>query len=519
MQICYSLPELEKATIALGMLKLGYIRVSTEMNHQDSSVKRQIQDFEDEGCNIAIVERESGTSIERRILYQKIIELIQNKKILKIIVCESSRLNRNEKETTYFERLCKINSIPLIYLNEPELNTGDYRAELLRRDKAIEAETYSRVLGRNLRKGNDRLRKNLKPVSRKAPFGYRFASDRGYEIDRAKSDRSNILGRYKDTGKLYASGELARLIIEDYLKFESQSKAFKRFKLFLDELEIVNEKLWLKAKNRSQTWISGWLQDPTIRGHIAYGKYKETYRGEKLEEIVRVKAPRSEWKIKYNCHEALIIPQEWQQIKIIIEQNHNLGWARQNGNRNLALPAPLSRLLRCNCCKLTFNTQSTNQKGKKYRYYRCVGRRESRCKQGGISERKLVKSMVEIIISKAEELTNILYDAQNKSSDPRNNEIEKLQREADDLINLYNSSGRQNYLQTHKEITEEIQQIRQSINSEVSDARDKQEVLEALQDESFWDSMTRKELHDYLKAIVRTAFIEDKEVVSVELLL
>lgn len=523
MLICRTLEDLKIAIAQLTSLEVGYTRVSTELSHQDSSVARQIQDFKEVGCNISLVERDSGTTIDRRFLYQELIELINQGLVAKVVVDESNRLNRNELETTYFERLCEINSVPLIYLNQPELNGNSESVsesvKLLRKEAAIEAESFSRHLGKRIRKGYARRKKNIKPIANKPTFGYRFTSDRYYEIDWAKEDLSNVIGRDRAQKKLWATGELAEFLIEKYIELESQSQAFKQFKLLLDSLEVIDRDRYNKAKNKSQTWFGGWIKDPTIRGHLAYNRYKTQYKGNKLEKKVRVKVPQTEWEIHKDCHPALITWFQWQQIERIIKQNKNKGWARQNATRDRTIPAPLSKLLRCDCCKLTFNTQSTNQKGKKYRYYRCVGRRELRCDRGGIAEGALVQCLIDKIIESAEELTEILYAAKIKQKDPRSDRLVELRQEADETLKLFETKGRQSYLLSYQEIIAEIKDLEKTIAQSATQLEEKKEVLSALQDRDFWDSMTRTELHEYLKALVRTAWIGNKRVVAVELYL
>ena len=512
-----TLSEFRDAIAVLPMLEIGYTRVSTEQEHQDSSVRRQVEDFRDNNCNLVLVERETGTSSEKRPLYQELISLVKAKKVLKICVTKSSRLNRNAAENTYFERLCEVNRVPIFYLDQPELNVQSLSASLLRREEAIAAETYSKRLSVDLRKGNQRLRRNLKPMARIATFGYRFSAVRDYEINWVDNKLNNIIGIHPETDKKYATGELARFIIEQHLYLESQAQAFKQFKQLLKVLEPINQKLIDKHINLSQKWFSDWLKDPTIRGCIAYGRYKEVYVGDRLEKIVRRKAPRSEWEIHPDCHPALISSREWQQIKMINERSQNTGWNRSKSRRNPHEPQPLSKIIKCQCCKSSYNTQSTNQDGNRFRYYRCVGRREHRCDQSGIGEATLVKSLVRQIIGKAEQLTDILHAAKTKQQDPRSDRITELQEEANNLLLLHKASGRSSYLQTYQEVTTEIKAIEEAILFDVDQWSEKQEVLEALQDIDFWDSMTRVELHKYLTIIVATAWIENKQVVTVEL--
>lgn len=496
-------------------LKIGYTRVSTELKHQDISLKRQTEDFKDNGCDLVFIERETGRNSDNRPLYLELINLVKQNKVLEILVTESSRLNRNDAENTYFERLCEIHNTKIIYLNQPELNFDTVSARLLRKEEAIAAEAYSRRLSINIKKGNDRIRKNLKPLSKVATFGYRFTQLRDLEIDWVLNDNSNAIITHQD--KYYATGELARFLIESYLEHESQYKAFKLFKDLLSQSEAIATDKRDKYLKRSASWFSRWLSDPVIRGHLVYNKYKYTYQGNKLEKTVRILLPKEQWEIHRGVHPALISRAEAIAIDKIKHNNTNTGWSSSLGKLPSDVPVPLSTLLRCNCCKLSFRCQTTKYKDARYRHYVCVGKKEHRCFNTGISEKKLVKSLIKVIGIKAKELTEILYNARLGKQDVRQLKIEELKKESDELLKLHQITGRPSYLTTYQEILDEIKHINSSLSKDIVLNQDKQKVLQSLQDEDFWRSMDDVELHNYFRAIINVAWIgTEKQVVDLE---
>ncbi|MDJ0593254.1 MAG: recombinase family protein [Pleurocapsa sp. MO_226.B13] len=163
-------------------LDIGYTRVSSELSSQDTSIQRQIEDFTDVGCNLIIVERESGASAEKRSLYQAIIQEILDGTVIRVAATINSRLNRNQTESEYFYRLCQIQEVKINILDEPELNSNSLSAQKIRREKAFYAEMESKVMGFRQKKANIRAEKNLKAIARKPIFGYRFTPERKYEV-------------------------------------------------------------------------------------------------------------------------------------------------------------------------------------------------------------------------------------------------------------------------------------------------------------------------------------------------
>ena len=496
-------------------LDIGYTRVSSELTAQDTSIQRQIEDFTDVGCNLIIVERESGASAEKRSLYQAIIQEILDGTVIRVAATINSRINRNQTESEYFYRLCQMQEVKINILDEPELNSNSLSAQKIRREKAFYAEMESKVMGFRQKKANIRAEKNLKAIARKPIFGYRFTPERKYEVDWAKPDLSNVLGWRSD--RPFATGELARTLIDLYLEFESQSQAFKRYKDLLRQLKPANPDLIEREIQKTLSWFGHWLKDPILRGAIAYGKYKEVYVGEKLEKIKKIRAPKEEWRIHRGQHEALITPAEDTLIATILKNNLNRGYRAYSAKCDFKTPKTLGRIMRCCGCGQVYNSQSTNQKGNKYRFYYCVGRKEYRCNAPGIGEKTFVDRLIVAIINKAEELADILNDAELGTTTPDTERLTFLRSEAAVAFAKYKQYGFEEYLDLHRKFQQQITDIEANMQQTKSNLEEREQLILALSNPQFWQEMSRYDLHRYLREIVARAWIEDKQIVRVEL--
>ena len=80
---------------------IGYVRVSTELESQDSSQIRQSATLKKLGAETIVVERESGRNSDRH-FYQEILRLIRLGKVKKIIATRSDHISRDQSELRYF---------------------------------------------------------------------------------------------------------------------------------------------------------------------------------------------------------------------------------------------------------------------------------------------------------------------------------------------------------------------------------------------------------------------------------
>lgn len=76
-------------------MRVGYVRVFTDQAHQSTSVERQLATFEAMGCDLILVERESGR-YDDRLKYQQLIEMIKLGEVTEVVASRSDRLNQSQ---------------------------------------------------------------------------------------------------------------------------------------------------------------------------------------------------------------------------------------------------------------------------------------------------------------------------------------------------------------------------------------------------------------------------------------
>ncbi len=518
MLVVYSLPELKEASI--DNLIIGYARVSTELSHQDSSIERQIVTYEKLGANLIVVERDSGRDIDRP-LYQEIVRLIKVKKISKIITTRSDRLLRNAAEQEYFYRLCTELNVAWHFTDQPELNPDSPVGRELRARTAYEAQQESDRLSRRIERAYAFAEEEGKANTRIHPLGYRVNKEKKYEIDWLKSDGSNIVGYLND--KACASGELARYLVDLYLKEKTLYKALRCWKLnYIEKLHpIVDSERQKKFLAYTDNSLSDWLKNPILQGHTAYGKYKKTYYGDKLEKTRFVQQPPQLWRIKYNTHpqQALITYQEYKAIERLLKANVSRGYvfAEFMHSKKPQYPISFSTILRCNTCGLKFKVASTYKNGKRYASYYCQGRAQYRCKQPTFSEKILVPQLITKVVLNAEAISQEITRSLCGEAATSPKEIQILKEEADSTLEKYKITGISEYAEINRKLEARIKELENVYQQEQKVYLEQEKLIRAIASVDFWRSLPAVELHRYLREVIQVCWIDNRSIVSLDL--
>ncbi|MGV2830539.1 recombinase family protein [Myxosarcina sp. GI1(2024)] len=497
-------------------ITIGYVRVSTEQSHQDTSVLRQIDTLEKLGCQLTLVERESGTSTERQ-LYNQLIKSISLGKIHKIVTTRSDRLNRNMREMRYFYNLCSELGTEWHFIEEPELSSSSPWGVELRSQKAYEAQQESERIGRRQERAYLYAEESKRAIARKVIFGYRINSQRQYELDLALQDGSNAIA--KDGGRYLASCELAQRLVDLYLEIQTIRGALKAWKRDLQALEAADESKYNRILQFTQSWLGYWLREPVLRGHMVYGKYKRELYGEKLEKKRYKLLPRHEWRIAYNTHpsDRLIDLATAKTIDKLLTTNENKGRAIAIAKSSPGTPKSLSSIMRCCRCKSRFNATGTYQKGKYYRYYYCIGRNEFKCKSEGVSEGKLRGWLMEAIVTKASQLTEAVEKASQGEVAIDSGQLKVLKSESQAAFEKYQQTGMSEFLALHKTFERKIENLEANLQADLEAVRAQETLLLSYSSVDFWLGLSNARLHDLLKRIVRDAWFDDGHLVSLDL--
>lgn len=496
---------------------VGYARVSTEEKHQQTSIDRQI-DVLKSLCQIIVIEKESGRDANR-LLYQAVINNIEL--ISKIVATRGDRIARNHSEMIYFYYLCEDKNVQWIFTDEPELNSGSLFSIQQRSQKAFYAELESINISNRVKKAYLNAEKNLVAPNRRPPFGYRIVNGK-FEIDYLLADHSNCVGYLNQ--KPLAKGELAKILIELFLKYQTQYLAVKHYKQdIINKLNpIVNQKIVNKELIRNNNGgIKKWLTNEILQGHTIYGKTKEIRYGEKLDKTRWIDAPKAEHRIYINTHEALISPAVAKQIHQILKTNLNYGFA-VNANKHSNTPLSFSPILICNKCGSSYSScknkyQKINEEIVYYRHYNCSKKYDVNCPQKGISERKLREKLIVFVISKAEKLAQILIDADTGIITPDEEKYNLLIAESESSYIKYKTTGLEIYLEAYRSFKQEIVRIESILHQKKDNSQDSQKLILALSNPQFWAEMNNFDLHRYLREIVSACWLEDKAIARLEL--
>lgn len=500
-------------------MRVGYVRVSTDQAHQLTSVERQVATFKTMGCDLILVERESGR-YENRPEYQKLINKIRLGEVREVIASRCDRLNRNSFEMRYFYNLCMELGVAWTFTDEPELNSSSPWGVEMRGQKAYEAQQESERLGRRQEKAYVHAENYGKAIARTELLGYVITPQRQYKIDFLLPSSSNLIGFFE--GKPYARGEIARVLIDLYLNHRSLRQALRHWKddfLRCMDTSIGDQKVVGQLLKFAGTSLQEWLRNPVLRGHTAYGKYRKVLHGDKLERKKYVALPPHEWRIQWNTHpdQALISDSEWNAIEKILETNQSLGRAIAQSRRKPETPISLSTILRCKHCQLRFVCSSTVQKGKFYRYYYCCGRKEFHCKSAGIGEVTLVAEIINAIIPKAKQMVAMIEQAKTGVIAVNPDQLALLQHEAQEAEKKYQLTGIREFQSLAQQLNLRIAQIEASRAKEVESLQHSVTLLRGLQNRNYWESLPPADLHRYLRGLVKDCWIDSGRVVEIDL--
>ncbi len=220
--------------------------------------------------------------------FQRMLDDIERKKVNCVITKDLSRLSRNNFEANYF--------IEIFFLEKEIryiaiLDNVDTYQKTSNNDmigfKTLINDWYSKDISRKVKSGVWARKEQGLYVAAKAPYGY------------VKDE--------KNRNKLIINDEEARAvkkIFQMYNKGDTMGEIAR--KLQADKIYCPSYNGFEKNKNGEYGWnyssISKILKNKAYLGHTEYGKVINlSYKSKKVKQV-----PRSEWKIAYNTHKAII---------------------------------------------------------------------------------------------------------------------------------------------------------------------------------------------------------------------
>ena len=289
-----------KKLIDLSLGVTFYARVSTDHEEQLNSLENQIMYFENyikSQDNWTFVpgyidEGISGTSVNKRDNFLKMIKDAKNGKFNLILTKEISRFSRNTVDSIKYTQELLSYGVGVFFLND-NINTFDSDSEL-------RLTIMSSIAQDEIRKLSERIR-----------FGYKRSIEKG-----VVSGNDNFYGYKKNKGKLVIveeEAELIRLIFNEYSK-EHMGTSKLGYYLF-DKYNIKSK----TNKPLAGTVIGRIIRNPKYKGYFC--AHKETtidYHSKK-----RIKFKPEEWIIyKDNDSCPPIVSEElWEKCNEILNKN------------------------------------------------------------------------------------------------------------------------------------------------------------------------------------------------------
>lgn len=291
----------------------GYLRLSVEDGDKEVSdsivsqksiisdkIKKLGEDFE--LYDFYIDDGYTGLNTDRP-NFQRMLDDIERKKINCVITKDLSRLSRNNFEANYYieifflERDIRYIAI----LDNVDTYLKNSNNDMIQ-FKTLINDWYSKDISRKVKSGVWARKEQGFYVAAKAPYGY------------SKDEN--------DKNKLVINDEEAMVvkrIFEMYNDGNTIGEIAKELKL--EHIYCPSHNGFEKNKNGEYGWsvstISKMLKNKVYLGHIEYGKvFNLSYKSKKVKQV-----PRSEWKIAYNTHKAIISQELFDNVQKRMELN------------------------------------------------------------------------------------------------------------------------------------------------------------------------------------------------------
>lgn len=507
---------------------IGYARVSTyEQADDHNALKQQIHRLEQFGVDEIYQDIESGANPDRKDFTQ-LLDLVNQGKVETIVATRWDRLTREELVYLQLKVMLKNSSVKLRLLDQGEVDLTTAFGELSADMQAMFAVHERRMLKERVQRGFEYRRSN-KVAWTRAPWGYVIKDDK-YVLDTEPiicllEDRPQNyleLSDEPDTSPLLlgiSKSQIAREAIEVFFQVRRTRKVLKYFylKYGVERKKGTGERGKGQESDKKRTkgtnlvlskellfWSAGghfkeWLENPVLRGHTAYKKYKK--RGSK-------KDPK-DWEMHYDTHpnQRLITDEEFQEIQAILKSN-----ARQVGAPEATFY--LTGLVVCDQC----GHKCVLKRSPDYQYYGCrnstIGCSNRKC----IRIEKIDEAIINQLVNRANEIVVATDELQEASLEPTELRILKEQlKELEKIIQMNPTNDI--FKKTKYDLIKEIESLSSQVNGENFVQATAMQIIRRpeARKKTFWYTLTLEERDIIYDKLVRKIAILDGDVVSVGL--
>lgn len=457
---------------------LGYARVSREEQaNKKHGLETQLNRLAKAGCTEIFQDVASGRSWgdSKRGDFQRICELVKQKRVKKITVTALDRLSRESTTSAKFLQTLEETGVLIYELDSDRyINFIDPNEWYESRQKGLQAEYESRKTSKRVRDGYQNLR-DLRKANPRIPYGYKRVNQQ-YVLDPEKA-------------------AIARETIDLYLSHKT--------------LPIVTRLIYEKhGKYWSVSGLRQWFLNPVLVGHTPYDKRKPR----------PANLPQGN-QIIYNTHtdQALITESEQQAIAEILQENIKV-W----GKNRTAFLNPLSGLVFCGECGVSCDLLSKPSGGKKVELHRlrsfyCRTRSKKPagqyCSQRSTYKFETIEALaIAALVQRAENIANI---AEIPTEKVESNELRELRSQ---LAMLETMAANPAIAKAVSEIKAQISNLEYEHSSGVNANSELRNVLvETFANPSFFETLPEQDKKAIYRALIDRITCKDGEVISVTL--
>lgn len=478
---------------------LGYARVSSEEQAQGYSIDNQVARLKAAGCTNIFKDAESAYKKDSyRPDFERMLQIIRSgrAKGKRLVVTNVDRLARNEVTAfTVFDEL-EDAGVRFLSLDQSYIDLSNPDGRVIAGFSVLEARAYSARLSRRVKQGHKAHRDRQEPYF--APFGYIKLKKR-LELDHAPF-LCLIDGRIE-----MSRAHIGRDMVEIFLETRSLRRS----------LRTINSKYGIayfggKGKGNKQargkfhfhaSGFTSWLNNPILRGHLAYGRsYKQR------------QSHKHSWDIRYNTHpdQRLMTDDEYRQVEEILDYNASVGGYSFKSD----VVHPLSGLVYCGeCrgkCRVTNFRLRTDPSIHKYSY-QCSNYHLKACTQKqSVREFVIEQVIIESLARRAEAIAT-LADTLPELVEPL--ELKELRSQLAGLEQLgYNQVIEEAKRKLRLQIENLTHQLK---NVAVADSANRELLLEVPGIIDFWQELEAAQKRRFYQALVERVLVRNGQVEKV----
>lgn len=319
----------------------AYVRVSTDGDEQLESFQSQKQYYQDKisenrdwvMVGIYADEAITGTKVDKREQFQRMIQDCMDGKIDVIMTKSVSRFSRNTVDILWYVRLLKGKGIAVIFEKE-NINTLTEQGEMMLTLMGTLAQNEVESTSKNVKLG----------IKMKMKRGELMGFDGCLGYDYNPEDKSITINE--------AEAETVRLIYDLYLQGYGAYRIAKE----LTRLGKVNKKGNVKW---TDSGVRGILKNEKYKGDLLMGK---TYTVDPISKRRLDNHGESNKYYTKNHHEAIISEEEWDKVQDILKSRYRTNENVSDAERiKFARKYAFSSMCQCGFCVTNLTRRSHHQ--------------------------------------------------------------------------------------------------------------------------------------------------------------